>query len=92
MKKILFLFLLTFTFSCNKKENNVIQKTESLIDAKNPLNQLKYDNKIDFYCKMDITKYGVSDTLTYNRKLFGFCSSMCKQEFLKNPQEYLANK
>jgi YHS domain-containing protein len=41
---------------------------------------------------MDITKYGVSDTTHYKGKLYGFCAKMCKDEFLKNPEMYLAKK
>lgn len=78
--------------SCNKKETNVVEETSSVIDPKNPLNKLKYDNKIDFFCKMDITRYGVSDTTQYKGKLYGFCAKMCKDEFLKNPEMYLAEK
>lgn len=87
-KLFLFFFVATF-LSCNKKETNVIKETSSLIEPENPLNKLKYNNTIDFYCKMDITKYGVSDTVSYKGKLYGFCSSICKQEFLIKPEEYL---
>jgi YHS domain-containing protein len=91
MKKLICLLCLATLMSCHKKETKVLVKeTTSLIDTKNPLNKLKYDNKIDFYCKMDITKYGVSDTVTYKGKLYGFCSTMCKHEFLMKPEEYLA--
>ena len=92
MKKLIYLLLIVIAFSCNKKEANVVKETTSVIDPKNPLNKLKYDNKIDFYCKMDITKYGVSDTTHYKGKLYGFCAKMCKDEFLKNPEVYLAKK
>lgn len=86
------MLLIVLAFGCNKKETKVeVHETKSLIDPKNPLNKLKYANKIDFYCKMDITKYGVSDTVTYKGNLYGFCSSMCKQEFMMKPEEYLAN-
>lgn len=92
MKKLFLIICIATLWSCNKKETNVVKETTSLIDAKNPLNKLKYDNKIDFYCKMDITKYGVSDTVTYKGKLYGFCSTMCKHEFLMKPEEYLAKQ
>jgi YHS domain-containing protein len=92
MKNILYILCITLFFSCAKKESNVVTETTSLIDPKNPLNKLKYDNKIDFYCKMDITKYGVSDTTHYKGKLYGFCSKMCKDEFLIKPEEYLAKQ
>lgn len=92
MKKLFLIICIATLWSCNKKETNIVKETTSLIDAKNPLNKLKYDNKIDFYCKMDITKYGVSDTVTYKGKLYGFCSTMCKHNFLMKPEEYLAKK
>lgn len=92
MKKIIYLLCFATLLSCNKKETNTVKETTSVIDPKNPLNKLKYDNKIDFYCKMDITKYGVSDTTHYKGKLYGFCAKMCKDEFLKNPEMYLAKK
>ena len=89
MKKLFLIICFATLWCCNKKETNVVKESTSLIDTNNPLNKLKYDNKIDFYCKMDITKYGVSDTVTYKGKLYGFCSTMCKHEFLMKPEEYL---
>jgi YHS domain-containing protein len=93
MKKLILMLFTIVLFSCNKKEEtHSVEHSTSLIDTKNPLNKLKYDNKIDFYCKMDITKYGVSDTTHYKGKLYGFCAKMCKDEFLKNPEMYLVKK
>lgn len=92
MKKTICLFVVAIAFSCNKKEEVVAKETTSHIDPKNPLNKLKYVNKIDFYCNMDNTKYGISDTVTYKGKLYGFCSATCKHEFLIKPEEYLAKK
>jgi YHS domain-containing protein len=92
MKKLFLIICIATLWCCNKKETNVVKETTSLIDTNNPLNKLKYDNKIDFYCKMDITKYGVSDTVTYKGKLYGFCSTMCKHEFLMKPEGYLAKQ
>lgn len=78
-------------FSCAQKETYSV-KESSLMDTKNPLNKLEFNNKIDFYCNMDITKYGVTDTIHYKDKLYGFCSKSCKDEFVKSPQKYLAKK
>jgi YHS domain-containing protein len=78
--------------SCKKEEvkkENKEEKEVGFEKPKSPLNDLKYDNKTDFYCNMDIAKYGVSDTVTYKGKLYGFCSKMCKDEFLKMPKKYL---
>ncbi|UUC46009.1 YHS domain-containing protein [Flavobacterium cerinum] len=87
------LLTLTVFFSCQEKEGgNTLNSSKQLIQPENPLNKLKYDNTIDFFCKMDITRYGVSDTLHYKGKLYGFCSKMCKDEFRKNPDSYLTDK
>jgi YHS domain-containing protein len=90
MKKLIALLCVVALFSCNKKETNAVTEKISVVEKKNPLNDLKYDNKIDFYCKMDIKVHGVYDTVHYKGKLYGFCSKMCKDEFLKKPDEYLA--
>lgn len=50
------------------------------------------DGPKDFYCGMDITKYSPSDTLHYKGKVYGFCAKVCKDEFKKEPEKYLAKK
>lgn len=45
------------------------------------------DNDKDFVCGMPIAN--VSDTLHYKGKTYGFCSSMCKEEFKKHSARYL---
>lgn len=93
MKNLFFLILcITTIVSCKKNEPNVVKEPTTVIEPKSPLNKLKYASKIDFYCKMDLAKYGVSDTVSYNGQLYGFCSTMCKDEFLMKPEEYLAKK
>ncbi len=93
MKNIVYILLLVLVLSsCKKEESKKEVKETSFEKPTNALNNLKYNNKIDFYCQMDIVKYGVSDTVTYKGKLYGFCSKMCKDEFLKTPKKYLAKK
>ncbi|RAR69273.1 YHS domain-containing protein [Flavobacterium aciduliphilum] len=93
MKNILFILFALFLFASCKKETLVEQPNKSEFKKPiNSLNSLKYANKIDFYCQMDIAKYGVSDTAHYKGNLYGFCSKMCKDEFLKSPEKYLAKK
>ena len=43
------------------------------------------DNKKDPTCGMPVTA-GISDTAHYDNKVLGFCSTECKNEFLKNPK------
>ena len=93
MKKNILLLLSILVFSCNKKEEKaIIHKHETVVKEVNPLDTLKYTTNLDLYCKMDNTKYGVSDTTYYKGKLYGFCAKMCKDEFKKNPEKYLAKK
>ena len=93
IKKIVYILTLLLLFSsCKNKAEVKTEHKSEVLDPKNPLNKLKYDNKIDFYCQMDIVKYGVSDSTHYKGKLYGFCSKMCKDEFLKSPEKYLNKK
>lgn len=92
MKNLFLILCMAIVFSCNKKEErnhpHPVKETMA-INPENPLNKLKYHNKVDYYCKMDV-KLGVSDTVTYKGNLYGFCSKMCKEGFLEKPEEYLA--
>jgi YHS domain-containing protein len=47
------------------------------------------DNKKDPTCGMPVTA-GISDTAHYDNKVLGFCSTGCKEEFLKNPKASIA--
>jgi YHS domain-containing protein len=49
------------------------------------------DNRKDFACGMPVTA-GIEDTCHYNNMVYGFCSKECKEEFLKNPKQYLTAK
>lgn len=41
----------------------------------------------DVVCNMSLND-GIADTAQYGEKLFGFCSSGCKDDFLKEPAKY----
>ena len=47
------------------------------------------NNKKDPTCGMPVTA-GISDTVHYENNVLGFCSTECKNEFLKNPKSNLA--
>ncbi|SCY75584.1 YHS domain-containing protein [Flavobacterium anhuiense] len=98
MKKIILIAAIALFLGCNKKEekkhphdhSHTMESEAVYKDPKNPLNKLTYASNLDFSCNMDISKYGVSDTVTYKGKLYGFCSGVCKEDFVKNADEYLA--
>lgn len=93
MRKSIVILLAVLAISCHKKEEEMAgTEASKLVEPENPLNKLKYDNEVDFYCKMDIKKYGVSDTAHYKGKLYGFCAKTCKDKFLKEPEKYLQEK
>lgn len=88
------MFALT-VMACNNAKNEQadepavkVTKQENLL-ATGPFKSLEFASKKDLYCEMDIEKYGASDTLSHNGKLYGFCSKMCKDEFAKAPQTYI---
>lgn len=68
--------------SCEFKNNKDISKEEIL-------SNVKVVNEVDPVCRMS-THENLKDTLNYQGKLYGFCSSHCKEEFKKNPGKYLS--
>lgn len=45
-------------------------------------------NKRDFICGMPVTA-GIADTAHYGGKVYGFCATECKAEFLLNPDGHI---
>lgn len=45
-------------------------------------------DKKDPVCGMPAFRY-MEDTAVYNNKIYAFCSKDCKDEFVKNPTEYV---
>lgn len=50
-----------------------------------------FANKTDFICGMEV-KPEFTDTCQYDGKTYAFCSASCKEEFLKDPAQYLEQK
>jgi len=99
--KIIFpaLIAILFLMACNNssKESNAqlpLQKDSNSMSSAPAENKAIYtpamvDNKKDFSCGMPVTA-GISDTCHYKKKVYGFCSKECKDDFLKTPEKYLA--
>ena len=58
-------------------------------DSTKTYDQALVDNKKDPSCGMPVTA-GVSDTLHFKNKVLGFCSSECKESFLKDAEKSFA--
>lgn len=100
MKQILPAFAaILFLIACNNssKENKAstsVQIDSGSMAAKPAESNIVYTpamvaNKKDFSCGMPVTA-GISDTVHYKGKAYGFCSKECKDDFLKTPEKYLA--
>ncbi len=93
MKKTL-VFLLLLVTACHQPEHKhkptmaMPVKTDS---SKAELKKLTFDSKTDLVCGMPV-RAGVEDTFHYRGKLYGFCAKECKEEFLKDPQQYVTSK
>jgi len=49
---------------------------------------IKFDNAKDLFCGMPLNM-GVTDTVHYNGKIYGFCSKGCKDGFMQDPASYV---
>lgn len=89
-------FLLLMAAACNppvhKHETVKTMPIPGAADsAKAALKKLPFDSKTDLVCGMPVSA-GVEDTFRYKGKLYGFCATECKQEFIKEPEQYLHSK
>lgn len=78
--------LLSITlFSC-AKEPQVKHKSDMDSSGEN-IKNVQVVNEEDPICHMK-TAGSLKDTAVYKTKVYGFCSSYCKDEFKKNPESY----
>lgn len=90
------LFTLIF-FSCGssngetEKTSTMQEQTQQTATEANKYKDVAFDSKKDLVCGMPVTA-GVSDTIHYKEKVYGFCSKDCKDEFVKNPSAFIAEK
>lgn len=69
---------------------NVLNTTGNAMSVQSKkLSGIKTDEKRDPVCYMPVTA-GITDTTTYRKKLYGFCSMECKRLFLIDPGAYVA--
>jgi YHS domain-containing protein len=48
--------------------------------------------KADPVCGMNLKQADLADTAVYQGKIYGFCGSGCKDEFVKAPNQYLTQQ
>lgn len=89
MKNLLFilsscLILAACTFTSKTKEESSSHESNAKVISASILS----DNK-DYSCGMTLQDGNIADTTTYNGKVYGFCATGCKDEFLKDPEAAL---
>ena len=89
---IAFSILSLTIFSCTKeqpKQDNFEVKhvSHEEMKAANKID-VAVVNEVDPICGMKTADH-LSDTANYKGKTYGFCSTMCKDEFLKNPEKHI---
>lgn len=88
--QLLALAFIGILFSCNEKKSDLTIHKNEMMENTSSIDFGKVDNKIDPICNME-TEGHVNDTVHYNHKVYGFCSSYCKDEFKKEPKKYVNN-
>jgi YHS domain-containing protein len=91
---LLFLMLLQ---ACNPSSNQTQVPENKAVPTEMGASEKKLavDSKTlaienDLVCGMPI-KHAVADTVTYQGKLYGFCSAECKHAFTEAPTQYLSS-
>ncbi len=94
MKKLLLISLLFTACSHNSNNEKAVTKAKAKEQMTKPVNKypgVEFAVNKDLSCGMPLSA-GVEDTAHYNGKIYGFCSTECKETFLKDPAKYLAKK
>lgn len=95
MKKIVGLSLvIALLASCNNQEKSVPAEQSTEVNTDSTTAEVAYTpemvvNKKDYSCGMPVSA-GISDTCHFEGKAYGFCSTECKADFLKDPKKYIA--
>jgi YHS domain-containing protein len=82
---IIILFILAV--SCNKNADIKSEMELEAATSQKKYTNVKFDSEIDMVCNMSLQD-GISDTIHYKGKIYGFCIARCKSAFLSNPSAY----
>jgi len=79
--------LLLLAVSCNKGANIKTDMQLQAAAGQKKFTNVKFDSDIDLVCRMSLIE-GITDTVHYKEKVYGFCVDGCKSAFLANPSAY----
>ena len=103
MKKAIAFLLVGFAAACNQPGKMQDEQKQMPTAGKDSVSGVQRDTvaealkALDFAVKKDLVcgmpvSAGVEDTAHYKGKIYGFCAKECKDDFLKNPEQYLTTK
>lgn len=85
IQRIFCLTILTVLVACNSNNNeNKVESKMPVTDTRQTVKKfadIQFASKRDTTCGMPISA-GLEDTLVLNGKVYGFCSTECKDEFV----------
>ena len=82
-----FIALIVLLTGCGSGDGNA-HKTGSEKSIDVSPDQLS--TKLDPVCQMSMDQHPITDTMSYQGKLYGFCSSGCKEAFAAEPEKFLS--
>lgn len=92
MKKVFYIALpVCFLAACQSKQQQPEVKTAPALEQQATTNnkpKIELASNEDPVCKMSVADE-VGDTTLYNGKVYGFCGTGCKNDFLADPTAYL---
>ncbi len=88
------IIMLLLVTGCNQKPGTTEKPADTKVaDQKTiSIKLAEFASPKDLYCGMPLEEGSIADTTMYDGKLYGFCSTECKTEFLKDPQGHLTQK
>ena len=94
MKKILVISILLAACGGHSQQEVTVNNTKDSVTEVAPANKfvnIDFASSKDLGCGMPLSA-GVEDTAHYKGKIYGFCSTECKEDFLKDPEGHIAKK
>jgi YHS domain-containing protein len=93
MKKYFFyaaVAAITFGFGCSQQTKTTDDTQSSTAQKKINVSISQLATTTDLSCGMKFVSDGqIGDTMTYNGKLYGFCSKECRDNFASDPQKFI---
>lgn len=86
---LLLCFLLAACHTKTHTDKNPVPGSEAEVQSEQTIELADLAVNRDLICGMKLYEEGIADTALYEGKIYGFCATECKTEFLKNPQSYL---